>query len=148
MPSRPLNGRVFVKSAPFKVLFYISKILKDTAVPWERASERGWSNKSHQGAINGRVFVKLRCKSPRFDCLLQVSIIGRGRLLMSYHLYLGDLIRLADFDPHCSGLSWFSERSDSKPKLFSQRFAVAPASRCVSWLLVSTPREFRFRYPC
>ena len=45
----------------------------------------------------------LRSRSRRFDCLMLVSIRRWGRLLMRCYLYYGDLMRLADFDPHCSG---------------------------------------------
>ena len=50
----------------------------------------------------------LRCRSRHFDSLQLVFIEQWGRLLTRYHLYLSDLMRLADFDPHCSGEFWFS----------------------------------------
>ena len=75
---------------------------------------------------------------------LLVFIRWWGRLLTCYHLlYHGDVMLSMDFDPHYSGGIWFCERSYSK--LFPRRFAVIPVFCCVSWSLVSTLQEFRFR---
>ena len=113
-------------------------------------------NKDHASCITEATLIEigvsfvsrcghLSCSSRRFDCLLLVFVRRWGRLVARHHMNHDGRLWLVRFDPHCSAVKLFPERSDLK--LFPRRFAGVPVSCCVSWSLVSTLQGFQFRCP-